>query len=43
MKVDKKRIGAKLRFVAVREVGQCEPVEIAVTDVSSFLRSASGA
>jgi shikimate kinase/3-dehydroquinate synthase len=43
MKVDKKRIGAKLRFVAVREVGQCEPVEIAVTDVSRFLRSASGA
>jgi 3-dehydroquinate synthetase len=43
IKVDKKRIGAKLRFVAVREVGQCEPVEIAVTDVSRFLRSASGA
>jgi shikimate kinase/3-dehydroquinate synthase len=41
--VDKKRIGAKLRFVAVREVGQCEPVEIAVTDLSRFLRSASGA
>jgi shikimate kinase/3-dehydroquinate synthase len=43
IKVDKKRIGAKLRFVAVREVGQCEPVEIAVTDVSRFLRSGSGA
>lgn len=43
IKVDKKRIGAKLRFVAVREVGHCEPVEIAVTEISRFLRSASNA
>ena len=39
IKVDKKRIGAKLRFIAVHEVGRCEPVEIAVTEISRFLRS----
>lgn len=38
VKVDKKRIGANLRFVAVREVGVCEPVEIAVTELSRILR-----
>jgi 3-dehydroquinate synthetase len=38
IKVDKKRIGANLRFVAVREVGVCEPVEIAVTELSRILR-----
>ena len=38
VKVDKKRIGAKLRFVAVREVGSCEPIEIAVTELSRILR-----
>ncbi|MEJ7604392.1 MAG: hypothetical protein WKG01_41430, partial [Kofleriaceae bacterium] len=41
--VDKKRIGAKLRFVAVREVGACEPVEIAVTELSRILRSVPNA
>ena len=43
VKVDKKRIGAKLRFIAVREVGACEPVEIAVTDLSRILRSVQSA
>ncbi len=38
IKVDKKRAGAHLRFIATREVGACEPVEIAVTDVSRILR-----
>ena len=38
IKVDKKRVGANLRFVAIREVGVCEPVEIAVTALSTFLR-----
>ena len=37
--VDKKRIGANLRFVVVREVGACEPCEIAVTEVRRILRS----
>jgi 3-dehydroquinate synthetase len=41
--VDKKRIGANLRFIAVREVGACEPVEIAVTDLSRILRPVLGA
>lgn len=36
--VDKKRVGANLRFVVVREVGVCEVAEIAVTDVSRILR-----
>ena len=43
IKVDKKRIGANLRFVAVREVGACEPVEIAVTELSRILRPVLGA
>jgi len=43
IKVDKKRIGANLRFVAIREVGQCEPVEIAVTELSRILRPVPGA
>ena len=43
VKVDKKRIGANLRFVAIREVGLCEPVEIAVTDLSRILRPVPGA
>lgn len=38
IKVDKKRIGANLRFVAIREVGACEPVEIAVTELTKILR-----
>ncbi|MDQ3340398.1 MAG: 3-dehydroquinate synthase [Myxococcota bacterium] len=43
VKVDKKRIGANLRFIAVREVGACEPIEIAVTDLSRILRPVAGA
>jgi shikimate kinase/3-dehydroquinate synthase len=43
IKVDKKRIGANLRFVAVKEVGSCEPVEIAVTELSRILRPVPGA
>lgn len=39
VKVDKKRIGSKLLFLAIREVGRCEPVEIDVTDVRRILRS----
>jgi 3-dehydroquinate synthetase len=36
--VDKKRTGSKLKFIAIREVGLCEPVEIAVTELSRILR-----
>jgi shikimate kinase/3-dehydroquinate synthase len=43
MRVDKKRLGAHLRFVAIREVGSCEPVEIAVTELSRILRRDPGA
>jgi shikimate kinase/3-dehydroquinate synthase len=38
IRVDKKRIGDKLRFVAVREVGACDPVEISVTELPRILR-----
>ena len=41
--VDKKRIGNRLRFVAIREVGSCETAEIAVTEVSRILRSTTTA
>lgn len=43
VKVDKKRIGDKVRFIAVREVGTCEPVEIAVTELRRILRPQSPA
>ena len=43
VRVDKKRLGTKVRFVAVREVGSCEPVEIAVTELGRILRPESGA
>jgi shikimate kinase/3-dehydroquinate synthase len=36
--VDKKRTGSKLKFIAIREVGLCEPVEIAVTELPRILR-----
>jgi len=42
VRVDKKRVGAHLRFVAVREVGSCEPVEIAVTELGRILRGDPG-
>jgi shikimate kinase/3-dehydroquinate synthase len=38
VQVDKKRIGANLRFLALRGVGACEPVEIAVTELGRILR-----
>lgn len=38
VRVDKKRLGAHLRFIAIREVGACEPVEIAVTELPRILR-----
>jgi 3-dehydroquinate synthase len=38
LQVDKKRIGDKLRFLVIREVGACEPVEVAVTEIQRILR-----
>ena len=38
IQVDKKRIGANLRFIVIREVGACEPMEIAVPEVRRILR-----
>jgi len=41
--VDKKRIGANLRFIVVREVGLCEVVELAVTELRRILRPGTAA
>ena len=38
VQVDKKRIGANLRFIVARDVGVCEVAEIAVTEVRRILR-----
>lgn len=39
--VDKKRVGNSLKFVAIRDVGRCEPVEIPVTELSRILLPAA--
>jgi 3-dehydroquinate synthase len=36
--VDKKRRGTNLRFIVIREVGACEPTEIAITELRRILR-----
>jgi 3-dehydroquinate synthase len=41
IKVDKKRIGDKVRFIAMRGVGSCDPVEIEVTELRRILRPGS--
>ncbi len=41
--VDKKRIGTEIRFVVVREVGACEPVAIAITELRRILRANASA
>jgi shikimate kinase/3-dehydroquinate synthase len=38
VQVDKKRTGANLRFIVVREVGTCEPAELAITELRRILR-----
>ena len=43
VQVDKKRIGANLRFIMIREVGACEPIELAVTELRRILRRAPAA
>ena len=37
--VDKKRVGKTLKYIAIRNVGDCEPVEIEVTELRRILRS----
>ena len=41
VRVDKKRVGDHVRFVAIREVGACEPVEISVAELGRILRVGS--
>ena len=41
LQVDKKRVGDHVRFIAVREVGVCEPVEVSLTELGRILRSQS--
>ncbi|MGE0550558.1 MAG: 3-dehydroquinate synthase [Kofleriaceae bacterium] len=36
--VDKKRVGDKLRFVAIREVGACESIELPLAELRRILR-----
>jgi len=43
MSIDKKRVGSELKFIVVREVGQCEPIAIPVTDVRRILRPVTSA
>jgi 3-dehydroquinate synthase len=38
VRVDKKRVGDKVRFVVIREVGRCETAEITITDLGRILR-----
>ena len=38
IRVDKKRVGDRVRFIAIREVGACEPVEIDVAELGRILR-----
>ena len=41
LSVDKKRVADHVRFIAVREVGACELVEISLTELGRILRSTS--
>ena len=37
--VDKKRVGSAIQFLIIREVGQCEPYAIEVTELRRILRA----
>ncbi|HEX7839887.1 MAG TPA: hypothetical protein VF469_20565, partial [Kofleriaceae bacterium] len=37
LQVDKKRLGDRLRFLVIRDVGVCEPAEIAITELRTIL------
>ena len=39
VQVDKKRVGAHVRFIAVREVGACEPIDVSPAELRRILRS----
>lgn len=41
--VDKKRAGSAVRFITVREVGACEPVDLALEELRRILRPSSSA
>ena len=43
LSVDKKRHGTHMRFIAIRALGACEPIEISVTDLHRILRRHSPA
>jgi len=43
IQVDKKRIGTSLRFLVIRDVGACEPVDIALSELRTILRPDPGA
>jgi shikimate kinase/3-dehydroquinate synthase len=39
--VDKKRVADRVRFIAIREVGACEPVDIPLSELGRILRSSN--
>jgi shikimate kinase / 3-dehydroquinate synthase len=41
LQVDKKRVADHVRFIAIREVGACEPIEISLAELGRILRSHS--
>lgn len=43
VRVDKKRVGDKVRFVVIREVGRCETAAITITELGRILRPVPGA
>jgi 3-dehydroquinate synthetase len=43
LQVDKKRLGTRLRFLVIREVGACEPVDIGLAELRTILRPDPGA
>ena len=38
LKVDKKRTGDRVKFIAVRDVGTCEPIDITLSELGRILR-----
>jgi shikimate kinase / 3-dehydroquinate synthase len=43
VRVDKKRVADRVRFVAIREVGACEPFELEVSELGRILRGTAPA
>jgi shikimate kinase / 3-dehydroquinate synthase len=42
LSLDKKRVGNKVRFIAIKDVGRCTSVELPLADLERFLRPEAG-